>query len=845
MTFNVITFKADAPATSQVAPSIRPLDRNRPVTLTVNTIAGGGKTYAALDHAATMARTGARTVVAQPSTRLIEQSYNDLVSRHPDITATRITGDTHAGKVTQAIIQHGRSAASRDGEVLLISHAALLRLPWFHRQADWGLIVDEAPSATASIEVLDMPSGLVRCLEIKPHNLVYSTITARYKEPLKRIAAGRAGERLKPFAELAGLILSKRQDVYALSSQVLEAKRLLAGRVSFYATLRSTALAGWRSTTIMSACLEDTLLHRLWTLDGMQWQDASRISKNLRATEHRNGNLLTIHYATEQDWSKRLRDRQCGDGDVLEEMMVASLRLFDGRPHVFLINRDREDMMVGIDGADQLPNTSHGLNSYQHIDCAVAYSALNLTPAHLAFLQSRGVEPEAARASVYYSAAYQAAMRISLRDLSSKSTKLLVVPDRGCAEYIAARFPGSRIQLLDSAIMQQPTKPSGRPRVRADDAEKSRVARANKSKALIASVNALNESVSARNTDTKPLYLFSSFVSESAAENDFVGFDVFADIYATTPAGVWPYGNTDDFIADLRDRFHPVVLERKDQNHLISPAHFDPDLCPDKSRGRENVVYANGIWLDNDGGDLTPDDFAALFRHLRVVCYNSFSSTAAKPKYRVYIPTSHLMTAEVYLAITRQIMSVLHQAGYRDTGYLKKDPKCRFKNHGFDVTKTHPENLFYLPCQPANPSGWIWLDFNSRDRHPLDVMAAIEHTITPETPEPERLRAVKPIVEQPLAEGTSEAKRRAHAALIAARDNSAVVRTMQIEAAVNEWRCSLPGEGNAAFFKLAVSLRRSGLPPDDVRLRLEQEAMYGNSPRERLRAIPGIIKRMT
>ena len=63
-----------------------------------------------------------------------------------------------------------------------------------------------------------------------------------------------------------------------------------------------------------------------------------------------------------------------------------------------------------------------------------------------------------------------------------------------------------------------------------------------------------------------------------------------------------------------------------------------------------------GIWLDNDGGDLTHQEFARLFPRLRMVICNSYSSTPEKPRWRVFIPTTVAMPIVAHEAICQQIM---------------------------------------------------------------------------------------------------------------------------------------------------------------------------------------------
>ena len=81
---------------------------------------------------------------------------------------------------------------------------------------------------------------------------------------------------------------------------------------------------------------------------------------------------------------------------------------------------------------------------------------------------------------------------------------------------------------------------------------------------------------------------------------------------------------------------------------LISPAIFNPDLFSETDRGLENVVYANGLWLDFDHGHITHKNLAGIFPKLRLIAFNTFSSTKAQPRFRVYIPTDRTVIVEEY-----------------------------------------------------------------------------------------------------------------------------------------------------------------------------------------------------
>ena len=66
------------------------------------------------------------------------------------------------------------------------------------------------------------------------------------------------------------------------------------------------------------------------------------------------------------------------------------------------------------------------------------------------------------------------------------------------------------------------------------------------------------------------------------------------------------------FIGGLR-WWHQFSYERKEANGLISPSIFDQSLSEDTSRGLANIRAIQGIWLDNDGGDLPTKNLLGCF----------------------------------------------------------------------------------------------------------------------------------------------------------------------------------------------------------------------------------------
>jgi len=107
----------------------------------LDALTGGGKTYAAIQYAHRLAERGHCVLFVQPSVLLIQQTLADLASRDPSVLSQSIYGSGPHGAGTSSnvvgdIVRHFREAGS-EGQVLMITHAAFLRLPYCHTREKW------------------------------------------------------------------------------------------------------------------------------------------------------------------------------------------------------------------------------------------------------------------------------------------------------------------------------------------------------------------------------------------------------------------------------------------------------------------------------------------------------------------------------------------------------------------------------------------------------------------------------------------------------------------------------------------------------------------------------------
>lgn len=682
---------------------------------------------------------------------------------------------------------------------------------------------------------------------------------------LSKIARNRFGDDIYALlGGVAGRISGEHWSVYALQSSYESMLRgeKEHGRLTTYSLLNPSIFKQFGETIVASACFEDTMLYRLWAGRGVEMKPISgRLAKSLRYQKHENGDRILIAYVSDESWSKTLRDRQVEvDGEIVrvrDRLVSLIAAATGGEPFAWMGNNDLpDDLFAHRPGAERLPNSPHGLNSFQHLHQVVVLSALNPPPAHFSFMQAEGIDGEELRTGHYRTAVYQAVMRISIRDPQSEEPKLVVVMDKSTAEWLADLFPGADVTPLDGLGAQLRKGKPGRRRKHETDAGRNRAYRRDLEKKWFDDLKAINGpciepiSYAAFGEQVRRAMAEQESWDENTSYKDFLSRDfgsAFADKYASRPLMHLDLDDEEEFIRLLRD-LHREVPASKEDNILLSPAHFDADMTKGSSRGLVNITHVHGIWMDNDGGDLTHKEFARLFPYLRIVVWNTYSSTPEKPRWRAFIPTSYAMSIEVHRCIMQQIEAVLHKAGYRSQTAINKLAKSSTKawmHHGFDTSKFNAASLFYAPCLAAHPQGSFFVDYNERKRAPLDLYMWLDNCILDLRPEPEPIAvptipAISIPAPQPIHD---ESLRAVSEALNKMKANGTGQRRQaKIDKAIDDWRGAFKGDGHNAFFRLGVALKRAGLDESDIQQRLREEAGFAHSPAERRKEIRGIMR---
>lgn len=433
--------------------------------------AGAGKTHATIKLAAERAAQGHKTIIAQNTTKLMLQTAARLKALIGSDRVKLIYARKSSRKpVVPAIEEHIRTALPDEGQVLIISHEALLRLNGLNRQF-WDLMVDEIPNGFVHqpMKIAKTHSIITDHLDVSEEITDgVSVVKAGNKAAIQEMIDNETDDQIiKTFEKLLRATTDPDRIVLVDTDKYadLVTNPSTIGHIDFYTVLNDTFAKGFKSVTMMGANASETSLFVVWEkLMKVEWTEHPEIVKDLLYTTHQNGKRLTISYLFDRNWSGRYAASETeDDATVLEAVAAFAERRMDGRSYLWHANTEHDtDLMKS---PYRLPSVAHGLDQadYRAIHNVVLLSALNHQPQTYKFLAKLGIDNDTAQAMVSYQAEYQALMRCSLRDDNSEAPVEVMVMSKGSAEWLQAKFPGSRIEKLETGI-SEPRKVGAQPK---------------------------------------------------------------------------------------------------------------------------------------------------------------------------------------------------------------------------------------------------------------------------------------------------------------------------------------------------------------------------------------------
>ena len=564
-------------------------------------------------------------------------------------------------------------------------------------------------------------------------------------------------------------------------------------------------------------------------------------------------------------------------------------------PHVnelvWLRNKDQDsdDLAFGPDvRCQEMPACPHGLNDYMEMPWCCVTAAYNPPNYIYGYLAAHGIDSDATRKAIYFANVYQAVMRSAVRDPEFAGGRYLIVMDKSAADYLGDLIPGATISPLPGCEFTQKARKSvGRKKEHASAA-------ARKAACVARAIGKDIKEIESLVGTAAPMVAFNGMLSRDLDEYfvdrviDFVaaggkeasnGTNYNNTGYVTTTPAGYPYqflddvdesandGSAEALLSNAQNFIMPVYRSAKQsslgyggvevrwRSHdgfihmlkrwsetefcaskaampLFGHAYFGPMTDPSYRRTADTAQFVYGVVIDvDDGRQFKPCDLADIFPRIRIATYSTHGSTPAHPKWRAWIPTTHLMSPALYKKLCDLIERKLNAAGFwypdQITSRIKKDPKV----HGIDAGKFGSASSIYY--MPSSPIGGVpeFHGFDDDHRAPLNVIMWLKDACLHTRAEEDTSEAAKG-----LRSTLDGIERRS-------RLPTGMINKPAVERAVEAWQQARSGAGDRYFYTLACRLMDAGMSYDEVEEKLQEQYVYAarGSIDDRRRQIPRIM----
>jgi len=824
------------------------------IFLYVDSPIGSGKTHDIIEYTGFGAIAGQCFIVAQPTTDLIDQTCRQFKARFPDVPCVAIhseISDNVAAELKKQTEDAGNEFVGH-GMVVICSHSGLIQAPFIAEKKNWHVIMDEMPQTLYSGRLslarnahLISQVFTIRDDETNGH---YSKLMIADENRLDDMS--RDDNELGVFShtvqEMARKINSGWWRMFVLTNQWNEVMhKRKADQLIVYGHLRPEILTGFKSTTCVSANLKNTLAHHHLIHDGYRFMKHKMLGRRLRYHTHENGELLTIFYAINEKWTKRIRNTMYQGKSIQELIATAATTEFGDAPFAKLTNKDsmRDKDPFGDQGVS-LPHAAYGRNDFQHLHNAAVIPALNPPTDFFAFVSNViGIDAEDVYQAIYREQVYQASGRISIRLPGDLNPKKIVVADLSTAEFLAKMYPGAVVKKMPIAFAIPPPKSPGRQterRPQEQELHRNELAkmtmRRTRWKAKHAVVlNPLSTPIGVRyNTgihddnhartqnEAQPGFAISLWDSRAAKPRPHVDYGLGHMAYKNNLITQRFY-TTEQFFDHLMVCAETKYHAEKHDNDLVVTALFDLSKDPGRGHTKKNHVVSQGLMLDLENTDLTPEEIHAALPYAMLV-YASWNHAPDAPRYRVCIPTLP-MSYDAQEASRRVLVRLLELA-YPD------------RRIGVDRGKLNPVSLMYLPC--VRPEMFLPLMFDGAEFDHIDIVRSCPPDIIDEV-----------ISKSPLTEPEEEAAEAAEVKIAQAKAKAPPSSDINVpgdwvrDRAIKTWqsRGTIKGPGRMQFWSLARSLiDRTTLSHGEIRQILWEQAGHANNPSERRGEIDAFFK---
>jgi hypothetical protein len=686
----------------------------------VSAPAGAGKTYQVVtfivENLGTYDR---RFIYAAPTVDKANEFEADLRSK--GVTKIRNINSHKTNHVTGELLNYLKSP--EEGCVLITTHEALKRLPFFPDKKNTLTFLDELPQIDKlfSFKVKLIVGILKPYLQAKPIGNGLAEVVAQPGANID-ILIKNHDTALVGFIEFMQHVKSQNYNVYVWQKsydRIFNAVDDIGTTNSKDYNIQAISILApsmLSQCCILAAGYNESMLHNHLVKHGRKIEPATAIVDLLwnASPSDSIAGRTKIYYCLESDYRKKIRDRQTTAGTTVRQATAQTIGDHIGSEANFLLYLNKDDkgnLLLKHPGAELLPGKVEGLNKYSDFTNVVFIAALNRTTPHYSFLKALGYDREAIERSTLIETAYQVVCRGDIRNKNSQKKNSLYFADRKLAWKVAELLGISEVHKIGSIeIVPQVSREKNIPFTQSQLNKRHKILKAFSSwekgnsnltrKKLCSSVISKREfhtqnGVTSEGIDAVPsmpqLQITLQTNYEAKKEADFL-----VETYTLQ-----------DFVSMMR-RMSTCPSRKSEAWRHFTLTTFKVQDHQDGYRRIANFDKAYGLILDFDGGSLSKEQFCEIFwnrsgplqKRSFIIC-NSVSRSQSKPNhYHVIFPFQHPCdNHETYKMIYNDLTARLHDAGYED-----------LKEAGLDPVGASGVQTFRMPCLNIDYPAWQFFE---------------------------------------------------------------------------------------------------------------------------------------
>lgn len=625
-------------------------------------LAGSGKSEVAINQVIKKAKNYQKECYSVPSIILANEIFIRTCAKAIGIKVTIIHSE-NCDNVTKTLLHHLKNCNPDEGEILIITHAALQNIPFWPNSKNWSFVIDEVFNVTQHFEInLKEHQDHIKDFCKIDFSEKYTFIEVYNVEELKRRIKNKTNDKiftdLKPVYQ--SLLNSTLGKCYCFSHQTYNDNFFNGDGQKFVIdTLYSPKfLEGFKEVLLIGAGFEESLNYHVWSkIYGVNFTQ-SELTGRLREVNHTA--KIVFHYITDRRWSMNLLGKTFDDQSVLDYFYSLVMKKLDDER--FLILKNKKDKF-STSNMTECPYSNQGLNKFDNHTNFVFSGAFNNYPSYYAFMDHFSLAKEAEN-FLMSEKFYQSILRTAFRKMDFDGTIHVFTPSFATIEPILNRFSNYELDCMDDDSKMKDMiglGKNGRP------VDKN-------------SINS-NEQLKALRSLSYRMLKKTKLIDD---DSQSIRWTLFDKPQLTDDGNYsWPIQGSnlpltaDKFFTAMKNEAKETLVSNKMDQFLVSLAKFS------KGRKREDIELVFGQFLDFDSElyPFTCEMFQSLFPDVKCLSFPTFSGGNRR---RLAFLFDKPLAADDAQKIYDEVFDKI----------TKKYPDCKL-----DPKSKELQQIYFMPCK--------------------------------------------------------------------------------------------------------------------------------------------------